>query len=104
MNSPRPLSRGRLDSGLAATQVHATSTTSQGGLVPEWGGVACLSLNFCDVRTWGGDSPFTPTLKAPACRLHVLTLPIVPGPVPSSLDAFVLYSSQPPYEYELILL
>lgn len=95
VNSPRTLGR-RLEPGLAATKVYAISTTSQGQLVPEWGGDASLSLVFCECASMGrAFSPHTYTWVG----LRVLTLPVMPGPVPSSLDAFIPYSFQQPYDH-----
>lgn len=61
VNSPRPLSRGRLEPGLVATKVYAISATSQGVLVPEWGGVASCSLIFSECSSMGRAYPLTLT-------------------------------------------
>lgn len=95
VDSPTTLGR-RLESGLAATKVYAASTAAQGQLVPEWGGDARLSLVFCECVIMGrAFSPHTYTWVG----LCVMTLAVMPGPVPSSLDAFISYSFQQPHDH-----
>ena len=61
------------------------------------GGVRALIYSFVTCAYAEGILPSHLRVVFPL--LHVLTLRVMPGPVPSGSDAFIVYSSQEPCEY-----